>query len=210
MSNNESTSTKVITVRLRIPALVLMAVILVGGLVWAFVLGVMVGRGQINDQLEALRPQAQNEVADKTADEIESLIKAEDLKYQESLRQNQTPAALAEAARNDSAQSRPPVQPPVPQQTQQPAQASSAQKYNYLYQVASYAKEDQAKEMQAKLKAKGVDAQVETKVIQNTSMFRVLISFQGDESSVQSMQDMLKKDFKINNILPRGKTPLSR
>lgn len=204
MSNNQTVSTRVITVRLRVPALVLMAVLLVGGLVWAFVLGIMVGRGQINEQLEALMPQTQTQAetaqAEKEPDEVEKLIKAEDLQYQESLRQNQV-APVAPAAPAQTAAQQAPQQQPAP---------SAGQKYNYLYQVASYTKESQAKEMLGKLKARGLDAQVETKVIQNTSWFRVLVSFQGDENSVQSMQNMLKKDFKINSIMPRGKTPVGR
>lgn len=238
MSDNEITSTRVITVRLRIPALVLLAVLLVGGLIWAFVLGVMVGRGQINDELAALMPPAQSapeSAAGQSADEVESLIKAEDLKYQESLRQNQAtadPAALAEAARNDSAPARPagqstspatsPATPPASpvagtpsttpaapaQETQKPAQA--AQEFDYIFQVASFTKEAQALDLQARLLARRIDAQLETKTINGTARYRVLVSFRGDESRVKSMQDLLKKDFKINSILPRGKTPAGR
>ena len=221
MSDNETTSTRVITIRLRIPALVLAVALVIGGLIWAFVLGIMVGRDQVNEQLEALGPTTQQSATNgspvgsaekapkNSADEIEDLIKAEDLKYQENLRQNAQPpvaqADQARAAQDDSAPARPPhqAQPAAPQ-----ASASTGQQYSYLYQVASYTKESQAKELQEKLRAKGVEAQMETKIIQNTSWFRILISFKGDENSVKSMQDMLKKDFKINGILPRGKTAL--
>lgn len=213
MSNNNTATTRVITIRLRIPALVLISTLFVGGLVWAFVLGIMVGRGQINEQLEALRPattqtasdnsteKAAPDAAQPPADEIEKLIKAEDLKYQESLRQN-SPAptgstvSAAPAAPSTSAQVAP--------------QATAGQQYSYLYQVASYTKEPQAQDTLSKLKARGVDAQIETKIIQGTSWFRILISIKGDENSVKNMQEMLKKDFKINSILLRSKTALGR
>lgn len=219
MSNNEVSSARVITIRLRIPALVLACVILAGGLVWAFVLGVMTGRGQINDELAALMPKEQIVKADgsteKAADEVEKLIKAEDLKYQESLRQNQpppapaaTPAEMAEAARRDAAQAaQPSARPAERPAAQAPAQIGS---FRYIYQVASYNREDQAKELAARLKGKGVQSEVEAREVQGASRFRVLISFEGDEKVLESMQGMLKKDFKINNILPRSKTPLGR
>lgn len=231
MSNNETVSTRVITIKLRMPALVLFACILLGVLIWAFVLGVMVGRGQMNDELAALMPapvQSQNveEEIDKEADEVAGLIKSEDLKFQENLRQNQLPeehkrtpavdpGTLADAARRDSGQTITPSPKPNtangPQGSSQVTSApASAQKYSYLYQVASYNKEDQAKEMQAKLKAKGLNAQTEASTIKGTTWYRVIISFNGDDSNVAATQELLKKEFKINSILPRSKTPLDR
>lgn len=218
MSANQPNTTRVITVRLRIPALVIMTLILIGGLVWAFILGIMVGRGQITDELAALMPPPQSapqNEADKAADEVEKLIKAEDLKYQDSLRQNPPPAparpladpaAQAAAARRDSA---PEAQTQVQTQAQAAnrAEAGSAG-YRYSYQVASYNKEEQARELAARLSAKGVKGEVEVKTVDGTARFRVLISFEGNEDSVKSVQNMLKKDFNINGILPRGKTPL--
>lgn len=222
MSNTETIITRVITVRLRIPALVLACVILVGALVWAFVLGIMVGRGQVNDQIAALNKPEQTEAeeqrTDGKADDIATLIKAEDLKFQESLRQNQPPssaAELAEAARNDSA----PVQPERANTRQQTAaqtrpdttasQSAAGKQYLYTYQVASYSKEEQAKDLQAKLKAKGVDSSIEAGVVQGASRYRVLISFKGDDAAVSRVHDMLKKDFKITGTLQRGKTPIN-
>lgn len=208
MTAPQTNTARVITVRLRVPALVLMALLLVGGLIWAFVLGVMVGREEINEELAALmpprqQPAGQNE-ADKGADEVEKLIRVEDLKYQESLRQNQpqeAPRAPAPA----------PIAPrPAPAAVAAQPQGQSAGKaaYRYSYQVASYNKEEQARALAGKLGNMGVKAEVEAKSVEGASRFRVLIHFEGDDNTVESMQNMLKKDFKINSILPRGKTPL--
>lgn len=236
MSNNETTA-RVITIRLRVPALIVAAVLLVGGLIWSFVLGIMVGRGQINEELARMMPESRQEAnaqdeTDKALAEIEDLIKAEDLKFQESLRQNQQEgisapapvgsgtaagtatqspsrpqrpdaaeaAALAEAARRDSGQSAsaPAVQAPT-----------GGQQYQYLYQVASFNKEEQAKDMQGRLQAKGFESRIETTSVNGQPRFRVLISFRGNSETVTQMQNLLKKDFKINDILQRGRTPLA-
>lgn len=236
MSNNQTTA-RVITIRLRVPALIVAAVLLVGGLIWSFVLGIMVGRGQINEELARMMPESRQEAnaqdeTDKALAEIEDLIKAEDLKFQESLRQNpqegisapapagsgpvtgtatqstsrpQRPdaaeaAALAEAARRDSGQS---ASAPAVQAL------AGGQQYQYLYQVASFNKEEQAKDMKARLQAKGFESRIETTSVNGQPRFRVLISFRGNSETVTQMQNLLKKDFKINDILQRGRTPLA-
>lgn len=228
MSNKETAMARVITIRLRIPALVVAALLFAGGLVWAFVLGIMVGRGQIDDELAALMPAnraeatAQDET-DKALAELEDLIKAEDLKFQESLRQNQDAAlgALAgvPAASLPSAQAQQAGQANAPSGTARQEQAqnnppaapvqSGGQQYKYVYQVASYSKAEQAREMQGRMQSRGIDAEVETKIIQGSAKHRVLIRFQGNADAVSQMQNLLKKEFKINEILPRGKTPLA-
>ncbi len=217
-SENSGRSAKVITIRLRIPALVVAVFLVIVGLVWAFVLGVMVGRGQVNDQLAHILPQNAGQMqqpasdAERSAAEIEELIRAEDLDFKENLSQKPEPPAPAQAPA-PAGQARPAAQPsaePAPASVVTPPAtvATQGQRFDYLYQVASFKKLTQADDLVAKLGVRGIGTKVENTVIKNETWYRVLISFQGTEADVARIQQILKSELKINSMLQRGKKPL--
>lgn len=138
---------RVFNFRLKLPGIVAIAVLLLGGFVWVFILGIMVGRKQLeaeNSALSAMVPvravqqQVQAGSAGPSQEELDklfeenNLVQSEDLEFKEELRSpSQQPQAQA-AARQAITQPRPPQAaaptPAAPRAaTQQPTARPAAQ-----------------------------------------------------------------------------------
>ncbi|MDL2313470.1 SPOR domain-containing protein [Desulfovibrio sp. OttesenSCG-928-C14] len=134
---------RVFNFRLKLPGIVAIAVLLLGGFVWVFILGIMVGRKQLeaeNSALSAMVPvravqqQAQAGAAGPSQEELNklfeenNLVQSEDLEFKEELRSPaQQPPAQA-AARQAITQPRPAQAPAAPvASTPAPAPRPAAQ-----------------------------------------------------------------------------------
>lgn len=201
-----------------------LAVLVVIGMAWSFILGVIVGRGY---QPEKIALQAVQQVLPADfpllTEKNEEVLKAEELEFFDKLKQKPEQASTAAAA---SAVKKPPPAPPAattaaaapkPAQPapvekkaeQAPADLAAAKEevFVFNYQVAALASMDQAKIVTKQLEPGGFKTSVVEATHEGKTWFRVYVHHQGTVESAKAMKEQLKGSG-IDNILLRSRTPL--
>lgn len=226
--SKDNKSERIFTVSLRPPALIAAIVLLIGGLIWTFVLGIMVGRGYMADQLEAANNSDGNQTSQTTSadsaaeakeqlDKIinDELIRKQDLDYDATLRaqaqpqQNTTtPAETAPRSAAPPANHAPLNPALITSQTGPAANIANGSIYSFVFQAASFSKENQAQELSRKFSKDGIDNMVEEAVLNNATWYRVIVLYQGTEGGAEELKTKVNSAYKIN-IMLRKKSILS-
>lgn len=191
--------------------------ILVLGLVWVFIFGVLVGRGYQpeKDVPELARFMPPTENATTAPKAPEEVIKAEELTFHESLKEEgeSAPApklapAPAPASKPETAARPEPAPKPAPQETSEPAHASETdERFVYVYQVGSFKKPAMAEDFRAKVAALGHDASIEEAEAGGTTWRRVLVRHTGTPASTRALKEDLAA-LGVAKPLMRSKKPL--
>lgn len=196
--------------RLRLSAIVVTVIVFTLMLIWAFVLGIMTGRGykaeqQIGGIAEYIAPTPKDKPAAGSGVIVgEKPISMEELNFKETLteRNTQRPEATPPARSGQPAQSQ---QPQQPQQTA----AAKTETFDYVMQVASFSQKSQANKLVTTLKGQKMKGTVESFKAGNATKYRVVVAFRGSENDLEANKAKLKK-LKLGNPLIRKKTPVSR
>lgn len=199
-------------------------------LAWAFVLGVLVGRGykpeQAVPELARIMPKAE---ANATAPAPPEVLRAEELDFYDALNRKPGEAAApaakvapapkgpAPAAPAAAAAATTTAKPQAPAATA-PAQAAPApvapamqdapgQRFAYVYQAAALRDAADARQFAARLQAKGLTTSIETVQAQGATWHRVLVHFQGTPEQTRTLKDTLA-GVGVQKPIMKSKTPL--
>ena len=179
-------------------------------LVWAFILGVLVGRGyhpeSVIPQVARLLP-GQSEPAPVPEQEVTEsrVLKPEELGFFESLQDGSSSQSRSEQPRTSSQQQG--RRSSNQAQTQATGSTSKEADFRYLYQVAAFKSKDQARALNTRLKAAGLASSV-TSVRRDAGLwFRVQVTFQGTPSDILGLKARLK-ELGCPKPFLRSKTPL--
>lgn len=196
-----------------------LAVLVVIGMAWSFVLGVIVGRGY---QPEKIALQAVQQVLPADfpllTEKNEEVLKAEELEFFDKLKEK--PNQVATTAQTNSAQKStpPPTAPKVPQPEaveKKPEQtppsvdlaASREEVFVFNYQVAALASRELAQKITKQLEPGGFKTSIVEAKHEGKTWFRVYVHHQGTVDSAKTLKEKLKNNG-IADILLRSRTPL--
>lgn len=208
-----------------------LAVLIVIGMAWSFILGVVVGRGY---QPEKMALEAAQQILPEDfpllTEKNEEVLKAEELEFFDKLKQ--TPAQ-AEAAETKAAQAKsapaktqtaatekkpdtakPTVAKPTDKAAEKPTPAVPAdlaadkeEVFVFNYQIAALASMDQAQTFLKQIAPGGFKTSVVTATHEGKTWYRIYVHHQGTVDSAKTLKDKLKASG-INSILLRSRTPL--
>lgn len=185
----------------------------VGGLVLAltffFVMGILIGRGYRPEadmpKLAEMMPTKEHGQIITEEPQKPEVLKPEELDYAERLAtppkqvmNESEPATIKEELQKPVAKPQPKAeQEPAPKPAPRPATPETAQAtpgepvYDYVYQVASFRKEDMAKALSAKLYNAGLRTVIETGEAKGDTWHRVQVLHHGTAASTAGMKEIL-------------------
>jgi len=117
--------------------------------------------------------------------------------------QAQTPAQQPTPAPQSAPASAPKPAAPAPV----PPQQESQERFTYIYQVASFSDQAQAKALSERIKVLGLSASTEASEINGRTWHRVLVRFIGTAEETHGMREKLAT-LGLSQIIMRSKTPL--
>lgn len=193
-------------------------VMLLVTLIWAFILGVLVGRGyQPERYLQRLKTslpghsgnskglkQAGDNCSGKIGEQqdLESKVLGPDeLDFFTKLKKQSNPQIGRRVAGHQEIQTA----------KARPSNLLSGTEdtYHYLYQVASFIKKSQAQSLVTKLTRQGMNAELEEVRMQDRQWFRVLVYFKGRPSQTRGLKRILQ-GMGIDRIVLRKKKKVSK
>ncbi len=214
------------------PGVVSLAVVAVAALAWAFVLGVLVGRGykpeQAVPELARIMPDAERNATAPAPEKPEApgVLKAEELHFYDNLNKKPgeeaateaeapapkpKPAPKAEPAKAaEAAPQAPPAQAepaPAPKAEPAQAQAESGARFAYVYQVGSLRDPEDAGRYAAKLRKLGLTTSIEAAEVGGATWHRVMVHFQGTPQETDALKDILAT-LGITKPIMKSKKPL--
>ena len=156
---------------------------------WAFILGILVGRGYHPESFVPLvadfMPGEQVSQEQKSKDQS-PVLSAQELGFYESLDSEGRQTSPANARSRERAQSD-----PRPSANAQKKRSLDQTVYVYRYQVGAFKKRNQARTLQAHLDQVGIGAEVERSTVQGTAWYRVLVQYTGTPAGVQAFTSKL-------------------
>jgi cytoskeletal protein RodZ len=220
------------TFQLGLSGFLSLAALIVIGMAWSFLLGVIVGRGH---QPEKMAMEMAQKVLPEDfpllTEKNEEVLKGEELEFFDKLKQGPssvTPAPPAappvKAAETPKAQNatktttaQTPSQSPLQAALQSAAQVAAGTSetlpdnkekvFVFNYQVAALASMEQAQTFLKKLDSASVKTSVVTATHEGKTWYRVYVHHQGTVETAMALKEQLKGRG-IDNILLRSRTPL--
>lgn len=190
--------------RLSLSGFLFLAVLVVIGMAWSFILGVMVGRGHQPEQVaKSVMREVLPEEFPLLTEKNEEVLKAEELEFFDKLKQDPAAPGAGKPAQAKTAPAKSGTKPEV-----KPAAQSDSKEeiFVFNYQVAALASMEQAqairKQLEGSFKTSVITARHEGK-----TWYRVYVHHQGTVESAKALREKLKKAGQ-NNILLRSRTPL--
>ncbi|MDR1241663.1 MAG: SPOR domain-containing protein [Deltaproteobacteria bacterium] len=222
-----------ITLRLRLPVLIAALLLLLLGIIWIFIVGVIVGRGHNTQEnigilskiipgppveksadnsidaagLPELRDSSAGETGQAEATNLDALfkddnvLKGEALQFKDNLKSPYVPVPPATPPPGRAAASA-----AAPGNTVN-AGASREPTYEYLFQVASLNRKNQADNLAQKLLAGGLESRVEPYKTSQKTWYRVMVIFKGRTTDLDAFRTRLKQ-FSINEAVLHKRTVL--
>lgn len=209
---------RIVTLTLRVPTLIGSLLALVVGLVWVFILGIMVGRGHAPEtqipQIAGLMPRVEaSQVIPPQITEPQPAIPAEDLSYTTALRAEgarqrtpETPAARPQQ-RTPEQPGRP--QPPAANRPETPPvtpPAPAKETFDYVYQVAAYKTAEPSNALADKLKKSGLKASTEKDTEKGVTWYKTMVAFRGSPDDVDTLRKNLAA-HKLTRLILKTKKP---
>lgn len=176
----------------------------VGALImaWAFILGILVGRGY---KPESVIPELSKIVPPLGKGQSASvplrLLLPEELRFFETLQEKIAPSMPASPPRQEASQAVPPPPAPKPQSTQeftppplpQSVETAPAEpQFEFVYQVASFQTDAQARALQQRIVGVGGTTSVEVSVQNGRPWYRVLVSLRGSVADAEQLKNRLQ------------------
>jgi len=193
------------TLRFSLAGLISLGLLLVAGLSWMFVMGVLVGRGY---EPENAVPEIAKVLPRTHAPNTTSVLKAEELEFYNELRKK--PKAQGQKQKNV-------VQEPTAHKPKPPKELSFAgvppkkapkeAVYNYTYQAAAFKDLDAAHKFQARLNKLEISNGIERAVSRGKTWHRVLVYFKGTPTDTRMLKEKLKT-LGVKKALLKEKKPL--
>jgi cell division septation protein DedD len=185
-------------------------VLFVVGLVWTFVLGVLVGRGYKPEEtvprLAELMPEPAKNATETAGGKGPGVLRPEELEFFDELQKK--PEVTAEKTKPEAPEPPEKAETEPPEQTGEPrTDARDDEVYMYLYQTAAFRKADQARDFRARIESLGYSAGIETVTYGGNTWHRVLVNFKGAPEDTRSLKKALK-GLGVEKPLLRGKKPL--
>ncbi len=184
--------------------------LLLVGLAWVFIIGVLVGRGykpeQAVPELARIMPGANATAQDGTRphDAGQGVLRAEDLQFYDDLSKKPAPAAKAQpkaeakpqtppASKTTAAAKTSAKAEPVPPASTPPAQDDDGDPtvYDYRYQVASVRDQASAKAFQKRLTDLGLSSGLEQAEVKGQTWLRVVVHFRGRPMDTRGLKAKL-------------------
>ena len=178
---------------------------LVGVLImaWAFILGILVGRGY---NPESVIPEIGRIVAPTTPPPSVppgTVLRPEELRFHDALQERGSQPAPTAPRRTEPArpagQPGEPVaraQPDISPPAQVPSPAASpeagAAQFEFVYQVASFQSDAQARSLQQDIASVGLPASVETGLVNGRQWYRVLVTVRGSQADADQAKFRLQ------------------
>lgn len=202
-----------------------LAVLVVIGMAWSFILGVIVGRGY---QPEKMAMEMAQKVLPEDfpllTEKNEEVLKGEELEFFDKLKQGPSSVPVAQAApakpvETPKAQNatvaksatQTPAPTPAPAAQAAPAAATAPggkeEVFVFNYQVAALASMDQAQTFLKKLDPATFKTSVVTANHEGKTWYRIYVHHQGTVESTMTLKEQLKRSG-IGSILLRSRTPL--
>ncbi len=211
------------SIELTMSGLVSIAVVVVLGVAWVFILGVLVGRGYKPEkavpELAQILPTTESPESVGSAASPE-VLKPEELGFMESLRDKgdvDGPAVGQAPTGTSTAQNAPIPAPVAPQSV--PIQAAQAplpesptiedarpefERFAITYQVASFYEKSRADTYLSQIAKKGVTGRIENAQVNGKPVYRILVSLSGDMTEIQGKLDAIG----VKKPMQRKKTKL--
>ncbi|MCF8031280.1 MAG: SPOR domain-containing protein [Desulfohalobiaceae bacterium] len=183
-------------------------VLLIGiALVWAFIFGVIVGRGYQPESfwpaLSKVLPQKEQGVESQTDKQRGESLRAEELGFINSLASPEEPPSKPQKAQEREKQETQEGQPhPVPEDKD-----LAGKRHVYRYQVAALQSNDRAKKVVQKLKAKGVRVDLREVDKDGDTWYRIHVLFTGEPEEAKRFKRRLE-GFGLGTPFLRDKAEL--
>ena len=215
--------TKKFAFQLGLSGFLSLGALIVIGMAWSFILGVIVGRGY---QPEKMALEAAQQILPEDfpllTEKNEEVLKAEELEFFDKLKQEPSQIAASAAP----AKSAPPAKKPDPaankttplkpteKAVEKPAPpvpadltANKEEVFVFNYQVAALPSMDQAQTFLKQIAPGGFKTSVVTATHEGKTWYRIYVHHQGTVDSAKTLKEKLKGSG-INSILLRSRTPL--
>ena len=209
-----------ITITLTLPRAIFSFLFLIFLLIWAFIFGIMIGRGHNPEEavpeLARVMPKPTTQTSPPVDEDINVVLPSQELKYHDSLKGNDIPVLSPKPsptpqqtpqpptpAKPAAQKPTPPAQPVESAIAQQPDQDQSV--YNYTYQVAAFNNIAAAQTMQKKLQNGGFSTKISQADSNGTTWYRILVLFKGKPEETRALRTKLAP-YGISTLLLRGKT----
>lgn len=199
--------------------LVTVVVVSVAALAWAFVLGVLVGRGykpeEAVPELARIMPRPEaNATAPAPAPAPPAVLRAEELEFYDDLHRKPGEAAPVKPRAAAAPGAQPPAAAPQAQApaaatapTAAPAAQASGQRFAYVYQVGALRDAEVARKFAARLQGQGLTTSVESAQAQGTTWHRILVHFQGTPEQAEALKAKLAAAG-VQKPIVKSRTPL--
>ncbi|WP_051694489.1 SPOR domain-containing protein [Desulfohalovibrio reitneri] len=200
---------------------------------WAFFLGIVLGRGYQPEkavpEIARIMPEPSAEKA-KAPEQPERVLKPEELDYMDSLRKEPVENETGGAEEVQTAETRPEPAPkpePEPGPTPGPepekrrtevapqdpaakAETTAAepegQRFDYIYQVASFQKDASAVALIKRIEGVGLKAGLRTAQVKGSTWQRVMVYFRGTPDETEAMKSKLAT-LGIDRVILKSKKP---
>lgn len=171
-------------------------------MVWAFILGVFVGRGynpeDVIPEISRVMPDAGQSIS------VPKVLRPEELEFFDQLKSSPEQPKTSSPKKQTLARTKP--QPDTETLPRQPAAPAQVETFVYSYQVGSFQTIKKATRTQEKLAHDGFSASIAQAFVNNEPWYRVIVEF---ESSEQNSEKMIQKleNHGITQPLFRGRRP---
>ncbi len=183
---------------------------------WAFVLGILVGRGYYpenlwsgNDSREPAQ-QVRDTSGLQGADPEQHVLKPEELGFFDALQQEWAQGLLQSEADQDSKAETSPGQDDGPAEMaatlKQQQNKKNTQRFAYIYQVAAFQRQSQAELLQQRLEVAGIESYIQSVDKHDQRWYRVYVPHVGTSQETQELQQELKK-MGLDKSFVRSKKP---
>lgn len=161
-------------------------------IIWAFILGVIVGRGYgpIDLLSFSIKKTTKQEDQNKGANDVRKVLAPSELTFYEKVRQNTVEKLLTTKENGPS--------------STLPSKKQLEEKYQYTFQVSSFRAQKDALALSREIEKKGLVSWIEEVSVNKRPWFRVYVRIQGDSYKVKKDLGKLK-DLGLNDFIIKEK-----
>ena len=212
---------RTITLTVSFPKFFFGAVFGVVLLIWAFIFGVMIGRGHNPEKIvpELARVMPKTDAPTRSAPKPD-VLSSQDLGYRATLKDKpaQAPGSPAEAPAPQTPP-KPPVTQPAPKPSPEPraeaprpeppapASTNDETVYDFLYQVSASTNKAASEALLRRLTASGLTARSVENTDKGRTWYRILVSFRGTPDDTRNLRLRLA-EHDIHQTILRDKVPV--
>ncbi len=242
-SNRGGSKKKTYSFELSLPVLIGASALLVVGVIWIFIFGVLVGRGyQPELSLPELARFMPDAPANATSMQRPELLKAEELQFHDALKEKSIRTPVPVPAIKEGKKPSPPShrkktiaktapsptkssiakqsatkrtiakqsavkRSQVTQQVSTPKKPSDEQRFNYVYQTASFREKQAAEGFKQKIISLGLTPEIEKILHKGVAWYRVNVRFKGTPMETRGLKAKLST-IGVKKPLIRSKKPI--